>query len=130
MQPGAQSKRILTRKFADGKLITRYEALNVLVKATGLTWNQRFFPVHLKDSVFVCSREEVEVDVELSLDGDDKIVGMGELTGTAVLKCPVRKIEKGHEAEEAAGCALPTRRSSLSRVFSFLFSDHSCIPIS
>ena len=54
-------------------------------------------------------RGEIELDVEISLGGDDKLVGMGEVTGTAVVKSPIRKIKSGPEAEEAAACALPTR---------------------
>lgn len=49
----------------------------------------------------------MEVDVEISLGGDDKLVGMGELSGTAVLKSPIRTIKSEQEVEEAAACALP-----------------------
>ena len=54
-------------------------------------------------------RGETEVGVEISLSGDDKLVGMGEVTGTAVVKSPIRKIKSGQEAEEAAAYSLPTR---------------------
>ena len=53
-------------------------------------------------------REETEVDVEISLGGDDKMVGMGDLTGTAVMKSPIRRIKLCEEKEETAACALPT----------------------
>ena len=49
--------------------------------------------------------------MEISLGGDDKMVGMGDLTGTAVVKSPIRRIKSDQVIEEAAACALPTSKT-------------------
>ena len=48
--------------------------------------------------------------MEISLGGDDKMVGMGDLTGTAVVKSPIRRIKSCEELEETAACGLPTSK--------------------